>query len=149
MKTSSYIILLSLFILACRQPHKPGVVKAAPITVKKQAVKSAGSDTLQSGVSPAVSRWFDSMVVVYNANTNNPLVRTAIADKNLKEEWLFDQELHADTANYYVYQVGHDVADTDGRRFVTDSWIYADTLKRMLFELQADEKLTDWRAVKP
>ena len=85
-------------------------------------------------------------MVAYNHTTSNHSVRSAVKDSSIKEEWNFDQQIKTDTANYFVYQVGHDVSDKDGSRFVTDSWIYADTVKRKLYEYQPDGKLLSWKS---
>jgi hypothetical protein len=143
MKPHTALLLLLLFAAACGQPSKtvnvkaPNVVPAPGPITREESVKAP---SLQSA-----SKWFDSLSVVYNKTTKNELVRQAVDDKAINEEWLFDQEIKTDTANYYVYHVGHDVSDADGTRFVTDSWIYVDTVKRKFYEFDVPEsKLLEW-----
>lgn len=66
-------------------------------------------------------------------------------DSAIHEEALFDQEIKTDSANYLVYNIGHDLKDDDAARYVSDSWIYVDTLKRKVFEYTLDEKLVEWQ----
>ncbi|TFF39747.1 hypothetical protein [Mucilaginibacter psychrotolerans] len=138
MKLYTPALFLILLATACGQPSKtdnaksPQLAPSAPVAVKVPSPQSA-------------SKWFDSLSVVYNKTTKNELVRIAVADKTLNEEWLFDQELKTDTASYYRYQVGHDLTDADGSRFITDAWIYVDTVKRRFYEQLPDQQLMEWK----
>lgn len=88
----------------------------------------------------------DFMLMSYIAFTENPLIK-ADRKSNIQEEWLFDQTLKTDTAEYQVYQIGHDDAEAKGenQHFVTTSWIYIDTAKKQLYEMDiANECLNKW-----
>ena len=63
------------------------------------------------------------------------------------EEWIFDRTEKTDTANYLIYQIGHDVSDKGNTnpRFVTDQWIYIDSLKNKLYEYDLpNDSLIEW-----
>nr|WP_294950683.1 hypothetical protein [uncultured Mucilaginibacter sp.] len=144
MKLYTALLFLLLFAAACGQPSKTVNVKAPNVALTPGAITR---EVPVNAPSPqSASKWFDSLSVVYNKATKNELVRQAVDDKAITEEWLFDQEIKTDTANYYVYHVGHDVSDADGTRFITDSWIYVDTLKRKFYEVDVSEnKLLEWK----
>ena len=127
------ILGLALFLTNCSHEKRNGDLHKSPKTIAKE--------TTANPIERSAESWFDSISVIYSKTTSNPSVRNAIKDRSMKEEWVFDQSIKTDTANYFVYQVGHDVADGDGQRFVTDSWIYIDTVKRRLYEYQPDGKL--------
>jgi len=127
------ILSLALFLTNCSHEKRNGDPPNSPKTI--------ANEPNANPIKISAESWFDSISVIYNKTTSNPLVRNAIKDRSMKEEWVFDQTIKTDTANYFAYQVGHDVVDGDGRRFVTDSWIYIDTVKRRLYEYQPDGKL--------
>jgi hypothetical protein len=88
----------------------------------------------------------DFMLMSYIAFSENPLIK-ADRKTNIQEEWVFDQTLKTDTAEYQVYQIGHDDAEASGenQHFVTTQWIYIDTAKKELFEYDvANECLNKW-----
>ena len=143
MKLYTPLLLLLILSVACRQPSVPVKTKSQ-VTATAPAMPQAAV-TVKTLQPQSASKWFDSLSVVYNKTTRNELVRNAVADKTLNEEWLFDQEIKTNTASYYRYQVGHDLTDADGSRFITDAWIYVDTVKRRFYEQDADEKLLEWK----
>lgn len=130
------ILCLTLFLMNCS--HKKA--NENPVHSVKAVLNEPGKNSIKI----SAKSWFDSIMVTYNHTTSNALVRNAVKDTSIKEEWNFDQVLKTDTANYFVYQVGHDVADSDGSRFITDCSVYVDTVKRKLYEYQPDGKLLVW-----
>ena len=144
MKLTIPLLLLTLFATSCQQPVKTDKAERQRNDTSAISVKTA--DVVKTQAAKNASQWFDSLSIVYNKATNNKLVRQAVDDNTITEEWLFDQEIKTDTANYYVYQVGHDVTDAHAKRFITDSWIYVDTLKRKFYEFEVvDSKLLEWK----
>jgi len=77
----------------------------------------------------------DFMLMSYIAFSENELIK-ADRKSNIHEEWIFDRALKTDTAEYLVYQIGHDDADASGenQRFITTQWVYLDTAKNILYE---------------
>lgn len=119
MKLYTPLLLLLFLSVACRQPSVPVKTKSQ-VTATAPAMPKAAV-IIKMRQPQNASKWFDSLSVVYNKTTRNELVRSAVADKTLNEEWLFDQEIKTDTASYYRYQVGHDLTDAEGKRFITDA----------------------------
>lgn len=130
------ILSLALLLINCGNEKRNENPPCKPKTITKKLNANPIKASVQS--------WFDSISVMYNNTSSNASVRNAVKDSSKKEEWNFDQIVKTDTADYFVYQVGHDVSDGDGLRFVTDSWIYIDTVKRKLYEYQPDGKLLLW-----
>ena len=152
MKTLFSICTLITVIIGCQSAN----TGKTPLEQEKKA----GGDSLQASAivydtlttaSPvnypvASIGWSDSILLTYTAFSENELIRLARKD-HLKEEWLLDSTLQTDTAVYQIYQIGHDVADegSENQRFVTDRWVYLDTLKRQLYEYDLpNESLNKW-----
>jgi hypothetical protein len=90
--------------------------------------------------------WSDFMMMAYIAFSENELIKID-RKNNIHEEWIFDQTLKTDTAEYQVYQIGHDVADegSENQRFAVAQWVYLDTAKRELYEYDVpNECLNKW-----
>jgi hypothetical protein len=88
----------------------------------------------------------DSLLQYYINHADNALIKSALRSR-VSETWLFDQLVSTDSAKYLVYQVGHDVSDGGGRnkRFVTDQWVYIDSLTKRLYEYDlAKDSLSRW-----
>ena len=86
---------------------------------------------------------FETLIVKYIRNSKNELV----ALSRDQEEWIFDRTEKTDTANYLIYQIGHDVTDkgNTNSRFITDQWIYIDSLKSKLYEYDLpNDSLVEW-----
>ena len=134
------ILVLSLVLFLMNCSHEKRNENSIPRT------KAPSNKPNKATTKITAQHWFDSVMIIYNKTTRNPLARSAIKDSSIKEEWIFDQNVKTDTGNYFVYQVGHDFSDNDGLRFVTDGCIYVDTVKRKLYEYQPDGKLLSWKA---
>lgn len=149
-----YILILSIAMLgiSCSQPkinkQKNGLKKGTSnVSVRKSDAKKTTIATSDKNIYPD---WVDTLISSYIKHTNNALVKSALNDK-LNEEWVFDQVERTDTATYWVFNVGHDMRDTDNTdpRYISDSWVYIDSLKRNLYEYDLlNEKLVEWEKVK-
>lgn len=94
--------------------------------------------------------WTDYTLTKYIAFADSKLIKNA-RTSHIQEEWLFDQTLQTDSAVYQIYQIGHDVTDegSENARFVTDQWVYLDTTRKRLYELDMDtEELSEWWTAK-
>lgn len=88
----------------------------------------------------------DFMLMSYISFSENEIIKADRKD-NIHEEWLFDSVLKTDTAEYLVYQIGHDVADegSENQRFATAQWVCLDTAKGILYEYdKPNECLGKW-----
>jgi len=77
-------------------------------------------------------QWANPLIHTFVQYSDNPLVQYALQDNTL--EWRWDRVQTTDTATYLVVQLTHTVDDEDGRRSVTDGWLYVDTLTRVVYE---------------
>ena len=66
------------------------------------------------------------------------MIKLSLKSK-VSEEWLFDQTINTDSAKFLVFQIGHDESDKGekNKRFVTDQWIYIDSVTKRLYEYDA------------
>jgi hypothetical protein len=152
MKKYLLIIIMVLFAFSCSQPKmnseshhsKRDTTAKTPVqlaTVNKP--KKARADTV-NGEYPG---WVDTLLIAYVKHTKNESVSHAMAH-HLKEEWILDDRKKTDSASYWVFNVGHNVSEPDGteKRYISDSWVYVDSLKRKLYEYGPDSgKLVEWK----
>lgn len=91
-------------------------------------------------------KWYDSLMVYYLNNSENPLIESALKS-GAKEDWILDNTYDHDTATYMIFHIGHDVTEADGSnpRFVTDAWIHINQKTRVLYEYDiASQTLAEW-----
>lgn len=143
--TASIVVFRSCFL--AKQPINPGIT-----TVTIQPVQPGSDTPLLSGarlqpLSLPETGWIDELLVRYLNGSGNTLIR-ATRESGVRIKWMQDRVEDADTAVYMIYHIGHDMSDENGEdpRFVTDGWVYIDTLKRKLYEydLPADS-LIAWK----
>ena len=92
--------------------------------------------------------WYESLLIDYIQHSNNELIKLSQKDTASKIEWVFDRIEKTDTATYMIFRIGTDVADDDSTniRFMTDSWVYIDSLTRKLYEYDFQtDKLVQWK----
>ena len=61
--------------------------------------------------------------------------------------WMFDRGEQKNGETVKIYQIGHDVSDSGGTnpRFITDVWLYLDTVNRRIYEYEvAEDSLVFW-----
>ncbi len=131
------LFCLIYIITSCGHKERAGSTILSTKTVLNKSNNNQINVSAQS--------WFDSIKILYSKTTSNALVRNTVKDSSITEEWEFDDIVKTDTANYFAYKIGHDISDNDGSRFVTDVWIYVDTVKRKLYQYQPDGKLREWQ----
>lgn len=133
MKKLNLILCLTFILFSCGQTNS-----------RKTEIKidSAISKIIQTN-SAKKNKTFETLIVNYIRNSKNELV-TLSRDH---EEWIFDRTEKIDTANYLIYQIGHDVSDEGNTnfRFITDQWIYIDSLNSKLYEYDLpNDSLVEW-----
>jgi len=152
-KTKILFLSIVLFNLGCSHQkidnanRKPKQNGSAAVVIRPDSLKLATRTVFNDSDSPEYPDWADTIIASYVKQTNNGLVRKAIKEK-LKEEWMYDQLQKTDTATYWVFNIGHDIADDGGTnaRFISDSWVYLDSLKRKLYEYDSvNEKIVEWK----
>ncbi len=129
------VLSFSFILISCGQHDKSydNTQKADSLVLK----------TIQNN-SKANEISFESLLKKYISQSKNEL----IAHSRKNEMWLFDRTENADTAIYLVYQIGHDETDKGNTnpRFVTDQWIYIDSLNSKLYEYDLlNDSLIEWK----
>jgi hypothetical protein len=143
MKVPVLFTVLLLMFVGCRQ-------------VEKKTDKIAKADTLRSLPKPATAtsepadslvsaNWRDSLIDDYIKHSDNDLVKLSLSDTSIHEGWMFDQIEKRGSATYFVYNIGHDNDTGEGVVYVSDSWVFIDSLNRKLYESQPDESLKEWK----
>lgn len=109
--------------------------------------KSSQPEFVNASDSGKSTNFYDTLVLKYIHNTGNELIKLAVKE-NLSEEWLLDRIENTGTTKYYIFQIGHDVSDSGNTnlRFVTDGWIYIDSITRKIYEYDLpNDSLFEWR----
>ncbi|MFI5133199.1 MAG: hypothetical protein ACHQEB_02630 [Chitinophagales bacterium] len=139
MKVPVYILTITILIFGCGQANKDNSSNSDTHLQKK--------DSLATKVDTDTSKnWTDMLIKNYINHSDNKLIKLALKDK-ISEEWLFDQMIKTDTATYFIFQIGHDVSDSGetNKRFITDSWVYIDSLKKQIYEYDLpNDRLIKW-----
>lgn len=87
------------------------------------------------------ANWRDSLILQFINQEGNEMVRAA-RKENRKIEWMNNGLQQTDSAIYYTYQLGHSFEG----RFVTDAWLYIDSTRRKLYELDlVEDKLIPFK----
>jgi len=140
--TKSFLLLaLCSLTISCQQRSKP--VHQATLTGQKDTLINLPPETDNS---KQTQTWTDSLISNYIQHTSNDLIKVARNSK-MPIEWLYDQAKDTDTAHFLIYQIGHDMTDEEGTnpRFVTDGWIYIDSLTKKLYEYDLpNDSLIPW-----
>jgi hypothetical protein len=133
MRNIHFIISLALVLFSCGDANNTRtVVKTDPSVSPNTYSPAAGK------IKP-----LDSLIAKYISASRNKLVGLS----RDQEEWIFDRTEKTDTADYLVYQIGHDVTDEGNTnpRFVTDQWIYIDSLNNRIYEYDLpNDSLIEW-----
>lgn len=91
---------------------------------------------------------YDQLIKYYIEHSDNKFLK--LAHKNHDHiEWIMDRTEETDSAKYFVYNIGHDVAEEDSSnlRFVPYVWIYIDSLSKKLYEHDlTNDELIEWRS---
>lgn len=139
------ILILAIALTACNETQKTtgstqnsdsvGMIvsdQKMPATPPKEIVLTSGGQT---------PRWLAEVVMKYIRGTDNELIRLEGADS---ESWIIDKVEINDTGKYIFIQIGHSVAEEDGRdkRFVTDQWIGVDSATRTIYEYDVGRDTT-------
>jgi len=155
MKKLLYILAATSIAFSCEVPAKDKADNPPTLAALEDAVKE-NKDTASNKVTPPIAitsqsdptePWMAVLLKNYITHSGKELIRLAIKNK-AREEWLFDQLIATDTAKYYVFHIGHDMAEKDSTdlRFITDQWVYIDSLTRKLYEYDLpNERLTEWK----
>ena len=152
MKNLVKILTLITLIYSCQEPIATETsltgAKTSPInTMQPEALVEANVTEPPQIEYPEFSiPTTDFMLMSYIAFSENALMR-ADRRSNVQDEWVFDRALKTDTADYLIYQIGHDAAEASGenQHFVTSQWVYLDTAREILYELDvANECLNKW-----
>ena len=91
-------------------------------------------------------KWLPPLADSYINNTDNEAIKFAIEKwGDTVEEWSIDHMQLTDTGKYFILGIGHDVSDDEGTRFITDEWLYVDTVKKLIYEYDLpNDQIIQW-----
>jgi len=137
MQKSILILTLGLLTLSCGQTAQKPTNNVDPIA------------TNSSNNLPGKNiNWYDELMVNYINKSDNELIKLSRKDTEIRIEWLLDRVENTDTAKYLIFHIGHAVADegNTNMRFVTDGWVYIDSLTRRFYEYDLpNDSLIEWK----
>lgn len=134
MKYALLTFLLTFLMVSCNP------------TNDKTIEKDESIDSLSKINPTAQLKWYDSLVMAYIHQTENPLVKST-RDADISIDWRLDRTENTDTAKYLIFHIGHDMVDEGNTnpRFATDAWVYIDSVKRVVYEYDLpNDKLIKW-----
>jgi hypothetical protein len=135
MQKALFLLLIFFLTSTCKRSDKN--------VSDKTLISSNKDDSLLN----KKASWVDSLIVKYINHTDNELIKIARKD-TVPIEWLLDSVENTDTAKYLLFNIGHDVKDSadKNKRFVTDGWVYIDSLTQRLYEYNlATDNLIEWK----
>lgn len=90
--------------------------------------------------------WYVGLVENYIANSQKKLI---ISDRKAGvADWDLDNAEVCDTANYYIFKIGHTETDEGNTnpRFTASGWIYIDSLTQKIYEYDLpNDQLVLWK----
>ncbi len=90
--------------------------------------------------------WYDTLIINYIKKSDN--LNYSRHDPAIRIEWLLDRVENTDTAKYIIFHIGHVAVDEGdiNMRFVTDGWIYIDSLTKRFYEYDLpNDRLIEWK----
>lgn len=118
-------------------------------SAKEDLAKPTGTIEVKPKVKQIVStenkEWYMDLIENYIANSKKDLI---VSDRESgKIEWILDDTRVNDTANYYIFNIGHTETDNgENPRFTSDGWVYIDSLTQKIYEEDlSNEKLILWK----
>lgn len=129
----SFIIVL--LVISCgksaeQKPENKTIVTKTPKTVVLHKTKE----------------WYTNSIENYTAHSQKELL---VNDrKSGKIDWVLDDTEVNDSANYYIFKIGHTETEDDGSspRFTASGWIYIDSLTQKIYEYDLpNDQLILWK----
>lgn len=91
--------------------------------------------------------WAESAIGDYLQNGTRDIQLLA-RKQGVTPSWILDRYEETDSATYLIAHLGHNVAEPDGSdpRFVTDGWLYLDTVRKRIYEYDLpNDSLVFWK----
>ncbi len=118
------IVATTLSLESCSEPNTQAV----------QLPEAAAATEVQypQGVQ---LEWCDDLIRDYINRSTDEMMVLERKDTSVHFEWMLDRTEIVDQKKYFVYHLGHVVTDegNTNARFVTNDWLYLDSLNKKLF----------------
>lgn len=78
--------------------------------------------------------WYDSLVMNYINNNSTSAEILAASMDGFELEWRYEGTVETDSIQYMTIRIGH----SDNNRFITDDWVYIDSINKRLYEFDTE-----------
>jgi len=134
------IYFFVLIIISCGKSKEPKVP-----SIKKEKNIVHATNSIEK-IAETNEKWYVNLVENYIAHSKKKLI---IYDREKKDiNWVLDNIEANDSANYYIFNIGHDEMDegNTNARFTSDGWIYIDSLTQKTYEYDLpNDQLILWK----
>ncbi|MFC4815608.1 hypothetical protein [Flavobacterium sp. GCM10023249] len=132
------------------------LISCRPSTNEREATENSNiplADSLvtdlekQPTTTAPTMHWYDTLIADYIKHSEKKLIRMALKN-NDSIEWLYDQTIDKDGTRYMLFNIGQDVYDEGytNKRFVSDGWVYIDSIQRKLYEYDLpNDTIIEWK----
>ncbi|MFC7773914.1 hypothetical protein [Flavobacterium sp. GCM10027622] len=132
------------------------LISCRPSTNEREATENSNiplADSLvtdlekQPTATAPTMHWYDTLIADYIKHSEKKLIRMALKN-NDSIEWLYDQTIDKDGTRYMLFNIGQDVYDEGytNKRFVSDGWVYIDSIQRKLYEYDLpNDTIIEWK----
>lgn len=132
-------LLLILFVIGCGKSTKE-------TSGEVQDTISQNPKINEKAVATETKLWYVDLVENYIANSKKELI---ICERKAgTSDWELDNQEVCDTANYYIFKIGHTETDEGNTnpRFTASGWIYIDSLTQKIYEYDLpNDQLVLWK----
>lgn len=140
-----HVLFLFLTFLSCEKKETKDATKDLQTEVNQK-------DTLETNVQSAkdikvLNDWKDKLIADYIRNSKNELIKSSFENDEYIQ-WILDRTKKNDSTQFYIYNIGVDVAEEDGSepRFSSCGWVYLDSVKRKLYEYDLpNDTIVEWK----
>lgn len=144
MRKISLLFLVILFF-SCDKKETKGESKNLPAEINHKDTLDVKSESTENRT--LSKNWQDDLIVDYVKNSEKDLIKIHFKNKD-KLKWILDRTEKNDSTQFYIYNIGVDVAEEDGSepRFSSCGWVYLDSVKRKLYEYDLpNDTIVEWK----
>lgn len=141
------LLLIALVFLSCKKTNEVTKQTADQQTDSLSLNKEVPTSVTEIKTEPKTQNWYDALIADYIRKSDNELIKSALKNKE-QIQWLLDRTEKTDSTNYYIFNIGQDVAEEDGSepRFTSDGWIYIDSISKKIYEYDLpNDSLIVWK----
>lgn len=144
MRKISLLFLFLTFLSCDKKQTKDEVIDLQTEVNQKDTLDTK---TQSSKDTKEFNDWKDKLIADYIRNSKKKLIKSSFeSDEYI--QWILDRTQKNDSTQFYIYNIGVDVAEEDGSepRFSSCGWVYLDSVKRKLYEYDLpNDTIVEWK----